>query len=85
MIYAALLLGIFFGACGMAALLLILGANRPTAPTMHARRGMPPTRREPPSMPPCKQARDADFWDIAEQHESGRIAYRFLDIPYEDG
>lgn len=64
MIYAALLIGAFFGACGVAALLLIIGANRSPAPTMHARRPPHPMpkyddhmRSLSVPMPQCKEGR----------------------------
>jgi len=72
-IYTALFFGIFCGAFGMAALLLILGANRPPSTTMHARRPPHPMPKyddrmrslsEP--MPQCKEGRKPDFWGIVE-------------------
>jgi len=41
-------------------------------------RALPPTRREPPPMPACKPARDADMWDV------GSINYEFLGVTGEE-
>ena len=44
---------------------------------------LPPTRRDPPPMPTCKPARDADMWDVAEEaehREERAIDYRFIGL-----
>lgn len=102
MIYAALLIGAFFGACGYAALRLVLAnrSHKPASPPernlfveMFDELSLPPTRRPPPPMPQCKEARDwfdarpmrdeVTDWDIAVAAERERKHEQENTVRYE--
>jgi hypothetical protein len=68
-ILAGLLLCLFFA---FVMLLVVVWPNPP-----RSYQPLPPTRREPPPMPPCKPERDADF-------ASGGISYTHLGMTGEE-
>jgi hypothetical protein len=56
--------GLIVAYASVLAICLMLGANQSPSVTMHARRdGLPPVRRDPPTMRACKAVREADMPD----------------------
>lgn len=59
-------LGVFN--CAVLAAVYLLHRPRYVAPTMHNRRGLPPVKQEPPTMPVCKVAKHAEVGGIRYEH-----------------
>lgn len=74
----------FFAGILLAATIAILIVRGAKAPAGY--QPLPSTKLPPPPMPRVRPARDADFWDIANNEpETGRVEYRFLGITgFED-
>lgn len=65
-----LVVGYVLGVASMCALVGLYLLHRPryVSPTKHRRQSLPPVRQEPPRMPQCKAAKDAEVGGIRYEH-----------------